>query len=107
MVLSAGPVVLGRKSAPPNSTAAPRPATLASRTRRRAERTRGFGAGALAVITSTPLFSCSRGIVLLQTVWCSWGPNEHPCAARWGAHPYRVLSGELNFGKAGKLKKTI
>jgi hypothetical protein len=44
------------------------------------------------------------GIVLVVQ---QGSPNEHPRETRWDAHPYRVLSGKLNFGKMGKSKEAI
>src|SRR3954447_20730215 len=94
MVLRAGPVALVTRSAPP-STATPKPATLASRTRRRADRVRDFGAGALVVIRVYSIFLCGRH------------RRAPDCrATRWGALHYRALSGELNFGKSGSGLKT-
>src|SRR4029077_4764256 len=84
----------GRIPALPSSTVTPRPATPASKTRRRAERVRDFGAETLAVITVTP--SLVRR-----------GPRGTRCRARWGTLPYRALSEKLNFGKVGKVKKAV
>src|SRR6202049_2984386 len=95
MLDSAGLDPLGTRPAPPSRTATPKPATPASRTRRRAERMRDFGAGTLAVILVTPSF-CAAG-----------ARGASRCGTRWRALHYRALEGKLKFGKVGALRKYV
>src|SRR5262245_56856639 len=81
--------------APPSTTVAPRAAAPASRTRRRADRMRDFGAGALAVMFEDSILAVRpRRACPFQR-------------ARWGAPHYRALTGRLIFGNEGTLRNSL
>ena len=86
MLVNAGPVACGPNPLSPNKSVRPRPATPASKTRRRRKRVRDFGALSIIAIISI----CGRA--------CR--PARSP--RTWRVLPYRPLSAKLNFGKVGK-----